>query len=185
MKCVHVQQQIILFRELSNLERVAVLQHLQDCESCKEYFESMQAMEAMIREVSRTDVMPPDSARLTNRIMDKIMLPDSGPSAWIDKVFRFPEWNHVRWAMAGISFFMLALFAIEVMRPMKLDSLHAQVIPLEKQTTSTLNAKEFQNTLKRYASARSVRRSECTNPFAVTQQNGQCILLRRATFKTL
>ena len=180
MKCQSVQEQIMLLGELTEPERDDVMNHLTGCPSCMEFYESAQHVREVIQRVSQVQAIQPDSFRLTDRIMTSVKKPDPYAWAWIGDMYRFLESTQVKWTMAGISFIMIALFVIEIMHPIRTNM---QVATAIQQKTTTLDARKYQDTLKKYVSARTERKNDCLNPFVLNQQNIQCFRLRQALYK--
>jgi predicted anti-sigma-YlaC factor YlaD len=107
MKCKDFEQDIYLYSELSEEERIMVTAHMQECAACKELFQVVLSTQTLIAKAS---VIKPELAnhgRLTSSIMQALQKKE------INFSLSFLNSFFLKYSMVTISVALIVTFAVE------------------------------------------------------------------------
>ena len=107
MNCETAGEYIFTYDMISGQERQELHRHLSSCDSCQHLFEEQETFRMMIADVSKEEIEPVDSSRLTNNIMQKIGRRKPNPSGIL-------HWfGLLRWGMTAVSVCLVLLFIVQ------------------------------------------------------------------------
>lgn len=107
MKCKDFEQDIYLYSELSEAERVKVDAHIQECTACKELFQLVASANAIVAKASLVTPEVANHGRLTSNIMQALQIQQKNSSALSFKSL------FVKYAMVAASLILVTLFVVE------------------------------------------------------------------------
>ncbi len=110
MMCADFEEDIHLYRELTDTEKLRVDSHLQECATCRELFQLVSAAQHHIAQTAAVKPLPENEARLTRNIMQAI----DDVSVKKQTVFNaFFESVFVKYSLAALSFALIVGFTFE------------------------------------------------------------------------
>ena len=109
MNCDNAHKQIHLFSELTAQGREGVMTHVRECKQCAELFEEVQLMQSTLQRAASVVVEPTDSFKLTNRIMERVRVPNQ--SNFVDLALSYFESKALKWALATISISLISIWS--------------------------------------------------------------------------
>lgn len=106
MKCKDFEQDIYLYAELSETERLRLDAHIQECADCKKLFQLVSSVQGLIAKESSTKHEVVNNGRLTSNIMQAVAGQQKQSTSWMSGIF-------VKYAMATASLVLIIAFGSE------------------------------------------------------------------------
>jgi len=154
MKCKDFEQEIYLYSELSETERIRVDVHIQECADCKELFELVSSTRVLIEQAAITKPELTNHARLTSNIMQAIAVQQKQSSSWLNSLF-------VRYAMVAASLILIVWFFQEQQSATEPPQQHlATVVKLNSQPIGKIINKDKKKPVSIYA---CIKTESCNN----------------------
>lgn len=165
MKCEDFEQDIYLYPELSEAEKIRVDAHIQECATCKELFQVVLSAQTLIAKASIKKSELPNHGRLTSNIMQAIQ---SKPQKELSFTALLQQ-SFVKYSFVAASLVLIIAFGVELLSPVES---YSKRIP--ETNTVTLNSSVFMKAAferkekpeaaksSLYACAKS---GDCDNPF--------------------
>jgi hypothetical protein len=115
MKCKTIEQNIYGYRELGEVERKRVDEHIQQCVTCMNLFVEMQQQYTLLGHVATTKRTLEKPLDFTERVMRKIEPAKKAQQRGLR--VSFMDLLSVRYALAGVSALLVITFFIEQQSP--------------------------------------------------------------------
>lgn len=106
MKCKDFEQEIYLYSELSETEKIRVDAHIQECDACKELFQLVSSARVSIEQASLKKPELTNHARLTSNIMQAVADQQKQSTLWINSLF-------LKYTMVAASLALIIVFGVE------------------------------------------------------------------------
>ncbi len=159
MKCQECEKAAYLIRELSNTEKQKVEAHLQTCPDCRKLFNDLQLTNNL---VWNSPVVHSNPAWLTNKIMLGIAAAEPQPGRSVSFVSGYFNLAIARYALAGLSLSLIALFFMEVVNPAGVPiSMRGPVARLQ---SVIINSSDLRKSFAEQKVKRHSALASCKNP---------------------
>jgi hypothetical protein len=184
MTCREVEEQIVLFSELTDGEKALVETHVKECSSCKEMLAVAELMNQRVARAAAVSPKVQHPIALTNTIMEGVQ--QRKPYSWnLSGLFLSPGEPYLTYALAIASLVCVGFFGME-----QLDNtaiMNSAVIATHADTrTVVLNKGTFQAALQKHRAAMGpVEIIGCANPFRMNQLDEACLRQRLGMVKTI
>jgi hypothetical protein len=134
MKCKDFEQDIYLYTELSEAERIRVDSHIQECAACRELFQVVLSTQTLVGEASIIKPELANHGRLTSNIMQAIQSKPQNESGFVTLL----QQSFVKYSFVAVSLVLIIAFGAEQLSPVESFS---KRIP--ETNTVTLNSAAF------------------------------------------
>lgn len=110
MNCREAEKRIYLYKELTEIERQEVDQHLKSCSGCNQAFDRMKSLQTILN-TQKADIPPlPNEAAMTRRILEAVSKVQKEKSSVLRTFFSVPIIKPLRYGMAGLSLLLILTF---------------------------------------------------------------------------
>jgi len=169
MNCKEFEIDIYLYTELSENERTRIDAHVQSCPSCSALFQEVKQTQRLIHGMAEEKTVPLHTARLTGRIMSKIMLPYK-PTwlAWINQLLLSRKSKYVLSASSSLLLLVFFFQSFEDSPGIKTDKNESLAKPV------LLNAKLFRDNFSHNKTKHALF-ADCRSPFQSNQYYMDCV----------
>lgn len=151
---------MVLYSELSSLEKESLHSHLQSCSSCQLFFNEVVELQGIISRLSDQKAVPRNAAKLTHMIMDKVHSKNQHQHSLLDLLSKFAESSLLRNAFSIASLVIVIAMGIELFSASWKSENRSTAV---SQGTIILNSSAFrQHFLQR--KERKTIFSECLSP---------------------
>lgn len=128
MKCKDFEQDIYLYAELSESERLRLDAHIQECADCKKLSQLVSSVQGLIARESSTKHEVTNNGLLTSNIMQAVAGQQKQTASWMNGLF-------VKYAMTAASLVLIIAFGSE-----QLSAFEGPEKTIHRTKTVTLNS---------------------------------------------
>ena len=174
MSCKEIEKQIVLFSELTDLEKERVMKHIKTCAACAELFKTETSTANIIGRASQTQLELTHPHQLTNVVMAIIEKEDRQRASWIDLSFLNFDLCIVKYSMTALSLLLILSFAIELTKAPDIQG-QRLVVKTNHATSVLLDKESFSKELsKSKSTANFFLSNNCRSPFNINKIDMTC-----------
>ena len=144
MKCKTSKKLIYLFSELTENEHQEVRQHISTCTACHKLYHNVAEQPNLLKQAFSTPAID-SQEEFTDRIMTAVIREQTVKTSRVDRVLYFLQYNPIRYAMAAVSFFLVAFFLSESTQMNNVSQPLAEhnILPQPRTSAFNLVSEEF------------------------------------------